>query len=222
MKKRLIAIGDSHGCFRQLYLLLTEVINLTRQDEIVMLGDYIDRGEDSKAVLDLIMELISNGYNIIPLKGNHENMMINAPNSALENYNWLLNGGDQTLRSFGVSTVKDIDRKYLDFISGLKLYHKSDKYLFVHAGFNDEADNPFEDEHSMIWERHFEYHSPVLKDKIIIHGHRPQPLADLKEQVKNSPRVINIDTGCVYGKDRGLGNLSAIDLLRMKLYSVSC
>jgi len=222
MRKRLLAIGDSHGCFRQLYLLLTEVINLNRQDEIVLLGDYIDRGDDSKAILDLIMDLIANGYNIIPLKGNHEDMMLKASESVLNKHNWMLNGGEQTLTSFGVTSVSEIDSKYLDFISGLKLYHQYDKYLFVHAGFNDDLENPFEDEYSMIWERRFDYRSPFLRDKIIVHGHRPQPLADLRQQLKDAPQVINIDTGCVYGKESGLGNLSAIDLFTMKIYSVSC
>ncbi|HCC71272.1 MAG TPA: hypothetical protein DEQ09_09000 [Bacteroidales bacterium] len=222
MSKRLLAIGDTHGCYKQLYILMTGVINLTMNDKIVLLGDYIDRGAESKAVIDMIMELKSKRYDIVPLKGNHEDMMINAPNSALDNYNWILNGGDETLKSFGVRYVNDIEKKYMEFISGLYPYHIVDNYIFVHAGFNDDIENPFEDEYSMLWERRYEYYSPVFKDKIIIHGHRPHPLSELKEQVKHSSRVINIDTGCVYGKDRGLGDLTAIDLHSMKLYSVSC
>ncbi|MBN1388053.1 MAG: serine/threonine protein phosphatase [Bacteroidales bacterium] len=222
MSGRLLAVGDSHGCFRQLYNLVTEIIRLTREDKLVMLGDYIDRGEDSKAVLDLIMEFKGEGYDIIPLMGNHEDMMINAPQSPLDNYNWMLNGGGETLRSFGVLSVDEIDEKYMEFISGMKLYHIIDNFVFVHAGFNDEIVDPFEDRYSMLWERRFEYNSPVFKGKTIVHGHRPHSLSELKAQVKNTPPVINIDTGCVYGKDRGLGDLTAIDLLSMKLYTVDC
>ena len=222
MKGRLLAIGDSHGCYRQLFNLVTEIINLTREDKLVMLGDYIDRGEDSKAVLDLIMDLIKDGYDIMPLMGNHEDMMINAPMSPLDNYNWMRNGGDETLRSFGVSSVNEIDRRYMDFVSAMPFYHIVNNFIFVHGGLNDDIENPFEDTYSMIWERRYEYHSPVFKDKIIVHGHRPHSLSELKEQLRESPSVINIDTGCVYGKDYGLGDLTAIDLLNMKLHSVSC
>lgn len=222
MSGRLLAIGDSHGCFRQLNILVTEVIKLTREDKLVMLGDYVDRGEDSKAVLDLLLELIQEGYNIIPLLGNHEDMMINAPKSSLDNYNWMLNGGGETLRSFGVSSVDDIDNKYMDFLSGMPLYHVIDNYFFVHAGFNDDIADPLADRYSMLWERRFEYNSPVFKGKTIVHGHRPHSLSELKDQVQQTPPVINIDTGCVYGKEHGLGDLTAIDLYSMKLYSVTC
>ncbi len=187
-----------------------------------MLGDYIDRGPESKQVLDLIMELISEGYDILPLMGNHEDMMRNAPRSNMDNYNWMLNGGGETLDSFGVSSAGNIDKKYLDFVSALSLYHIIDNYIFVHGGFNDYIDDPFSDEYSMLWERRFEYNSPVFYGKTIIHGHRPHSLAELREQMKHKPSIINIDTGCVYGKDYGLGDLTAIDLYSMKLYSVNC
>lgn len=222
MSGRLLAIGDSHGCFRQLYKLVTRIINLTRDDTLIMLGDYVDRGEDSKAVLDMIMQLATDEYHIIPLMGNHEDMMINAPGSSMDNYNWMLNGGGDTLRSFEVSSVDEIDKKYMDFISGMKLYHVIDNFIFVHAGLNDDITDPFEDRNSMLWERRFEYNSPVFKGKTIVHGHRPHSLTELKEQLKHSPPVINIDTGCVYGKEYGLGDLTAIDLNKMEVYSVSC
>lgn len=222
MNKRLLAIGDVHGCFKQLCSLLTEIINLNMEDKLVMLGDYIDRGPESKQVLDLIMELIAEGYDILPLMGNHEDMMRNAPKSTLDNYNWMLNGGGETLDSFGVSSAGNIDKKYMDFVSGLSLYHIIDNYIFVHGGFNDDIDDPFSDEYSMLWERRFEYNSPVFDGKTIIHGHRPHSLTELSEQLKHKPSIINIDTGCVYGKDYGLGDLTAIDLYSMKLYSVNC
>ncbi len=222
MSGRLLAIGDSHGCFRQLYSLLIEIINIKREDKLIMLGDYIDRGDDSKAVLDLIMELKKDRYDIIPLLGNHEDMMINAPKSALDNYNWMLNGGNETLRSFEVSSVDEIDKKYFEFISGMKLYYLIDNFVFVHAGFNDDIVDPFEDRYSMLWERRFEYNSPAFNNKTIVHGHRPHSLSELKDQVKHTPQVINIDTGCVYGKEHGLGDLTAIDLNKMEIYSVSC
>ncbi|MDT8401756.1 MAG: metallophosphoesterase family protein [Bacteroidales bacterium] len=222
MSGRLLAIGDSHGCIYSLDVLINDLIKLTKKDKLILLGDYIDRGPDSKAVLDLIMKLSSEAYDVVPLMGNHENMMINAPESPLDNYNWMMNGGDETLRSFGVSSVNGIEREYMDFLSSMPYYHQTGNFIFVHGGFNDDIDDPFSNTYSMIWERRYAYHSPVFKDKIIVHGHRPHPLSELKEQLKHKPSVINMDTGCVYGKEYGLGDLTAIDLYTMKLYSVSC
>lgn len=216
-----MAIGDIHGCHRQLYLLISEIINLKKDDRLVMLGDYIDRGPDSKAVLDLIMDLVSEGFDIIPLMGNHEDMMLNASGSTAGNYNWMMNGGGETLRSFDALSVSEIDRRYMDFLSAMPVYHTEGNFIFVHGGFNDELDDPFSDKYSMLWERRFEYTSPVFKDKVIVHGHRPHPLYELQKQLKGSPSVINVDTGCVYGKERGLGDLTAIDLPGMRLYSIS-
>lgn len=186
-----------------------------------MLGDYIDRGPNSKAVLDLIIDLLSEGFDIIPLMGNHEDMMLTAADSATSAHNWMLNGGGETLQSFNALSVSEIDDRYLSFIDGMHKYHIQDSFIFVHGGFNDDLDDPFSDEYSMLWERRFEYKSPEFKDKTIVHGHRPHPLHELKKQMEVSPSVINIDTGCVYGKERGLGDLTAIDLLSMKLYTVS-
>jgi len=202
--------------------MITEIINLKKDDKLVLLGDYIDRGPGSKDILDLIMDLIDENYNIVPLMGNHEDMMLNASRSALDNYNWMLNGGDETLNSFDAISVEEIDKKYLDFIASLPKYHEEGKYFFVHGGFNDDLDDPFSDEYSMLWDRRFEYNSPVFREKIIVHGHRPHPLRELKNQIRQSPQVINIDTGCVYGRERGLGDLSALDLLSMQLYTVRC
>lgn len=77
-KNRLIAIGDIHGCFNQFYTLIFDEIKLNKEDQLVLLGDYIDRGEQVKEVIDLILQLIKDGFQIIPLKGNHEELLIQA------------------------------------------------------------------------------------------------------------------------------------------------
>ncbi|MEE4214265.1 MAG: metallophosphoesterase family protein [Bacteroidales bacterium] len=222
MSDRLFAIGDSHGCYESLETLVHDVVRAGKKDKIILLGDYIDRGPDSKPVLDFIMTLMDEGYDVVPLRGNHEDMMIKAALSPMDNYNWMRNGGYETLNSFGVTSVEEIDSRYMEFVSSLPFYHREDKFIFVHGGFNDDIPDPFEDTYSMIWERRYEYHSAVFKDKTIVHGHRPHALSELEEQLEKSPSVINIDTGCVYGKEHGLGDLTAIELRGMRLYSVSC
>ena len=218
--ERLIAIGDIHGCFDQLYELIIIKIGIKKDDKIVLLGDYIDRGPDSKGVLDLIMKLIDEGYDLIPIMGNHEDMMLSARDHRLDILNWSVNGGEKTMLSFNVSSVLDIDEKYFTFLRSMKKYHVHDRYIFVHGGFNDDIDDPFSDEFSMMWDRRFEYKSQVFKDKIIIHGHRPRSLEELRKEISTLPRVINLDTGCVYGRSGAYGYLSGLDMSAMELYYV--
>ena len=92
--------------------------------------------------------------------------------------------------------------------------------MFVHAGFNDLAPDPFEDKHGMIWECHPSYENPNLKNKTIIHGHRPKRIGFIEKLISENSKVIPIDTGCVYDKEEGYGYLSALDVGAMKLISV--
>jgi len=183
-----------------------------------MLGDYIDRGTDSKGVLDYIIGLRSEGFNIIALMGNHEDMMLRARNNPMDTLGWIVNGGGATMSSFEVNSVRDIDTCYFEFLESLPKYHIHDNYIFVHGGFNDEIDDPFSDEQSMLWDRRFDYRSPQLKDRIVVHGHRPQKLSDLQESLQHNPSVINLDTGCVYGESSGFGNLTALEIGKNRLF----
>jgi serine/threonine protein phosphatase 1 len=217
---RLLAISDIHGCFDAFYNLVIRDIKISKTDKLVLLGDYIDRGPQSKEVIDFIRELMDTGFNVIPLAGNHEVMLIDA----LKNDNmlplWLLNEGMSTLHSFGVHDISEIEKKYLDFFEKLNYFEEKDKFLFVHAGFNDFAPDPFGDIHGMIWESYPVYNNPLLRDKTIIHGHRPKKIEHIMKLLSENSKVIPIDTGCVYEKEDGFGILSALDVGNMKLISV--
>ena len=149
MPNRLFAIGDIHGCFEQLQLLIEDKICLRKEDQLILLGDYIDRGTQSKEVVDFIIDQEDRGYNIIALLGNHEAMLLDAYKDESKLSRWITNGGEQTLNSFNIKNLKDLDVVYLNFFKSLVCYHSIDQYLFVHAGFNDE--NPFVDQYSMLW-----------------------------------------------------------------------
>ena len=155
---------------------------------------------------------------IIALMGNHEDMMLRARNNPMDIPGWILNGGDATLSSFEVDSVGDIDTRYFGLLESLPKYHFHGNYIFVHGGFNDEIDDPFSDEQSMLWDRRFVYKSVQLKDRIIVHGHRPQKLPDLQENLQHNPSVINLDTGCVYGRSSGYGDLTALELGENRLF----
>lgn len=211
MNKRLFAIGDIHGCFDSLKELVENKIQLQKDDKLILLGDYIDRGDKSKEVVDFIIALSENGYDVIPLIGNHETMLLDAFEDEKNISKWIQNGGNETLKSFEIYSLKDIESKYLEFFKDLRYYYSFENYLFVHAGFNDKELNPFSDYYSILWKCNESYANPLLANKTIIHGHNPINIFKCEEIVLSKHRVINIDTGCVYKDIKGFGRLTAYD-----------
>lgn len=222
MNNRIFTIGDIHGCFDSLKELVENKIQLQKDDKLILLGDYIDRGDKSKEVVDFIIELSENGYDVIPLMGNHEVLLLDAFEDEINISKWIQNGGNETLKSFKINSLKDIESKYIEFFKGLRYYYLFEDYLFVHAGFNDNLLNPFTDYYSMLWKCKETYTNPLLSDKTIIHGHNPVSVAKCKEIVLSKHPVINIDTGCVY-KDKdneGFGRLTAYDFNNQRILFV--
>lgn len=217
---RLFAISDIHGCYKPFYELVTDTIKLKKSDQLFLLGDYIDRGEQSREVIDFIIDLKRDGFNISILTGNHEAMLLDSySNRELEPI-WLMNNGASTLMSFGIEDIRNIGKHYLDFFSSLEYYKIVGNIIFVHAGFDDFAVDPFYDKHSMIWESRSSYRNPLLSGKTVIHGHRPNFITNLRKQIDQNSSVISIDTGCVYEKEMGYGILTALEVNTMTLYSV--
>jgi serine/threonine protein phosphatase 1 len=218
--KRLFAISDIHGCFKPFYELVVSTIKLTKSDQLILLGDYIDRGEQTKEVIDFIIDLKKSGFSVTPLAGNHEVMLLDTYNNPEILPLWLMNNGMSTLISFEIRNIMEIDKRYLEFFTSLEYYKILDKLVFVHAGFDDYAINPFSDKHDMVWECRNFYQHPELSGKTIIHGHRPKTVAYIKKILSEKSLVIPIDTGCVYEKEQGYGMLSALNINDMALISV--
>ncbi|WP_075591257.1 metallophosphoesterase family protein [Labilibacter marinus] len=218
--KRLFAIGDIHGCFDSLLELVENQIQLDKNDKLVLLGDYIDRGNKSKEVIDYIIDLQEKDFDIISLIGNHEMLLLETLEDEKNKSKWIQNGAAETLKSFEIKSIKEISQKYLDFFKSLQNYYSFEEFLFVHAGFNDKVVNPFQDTYSMIWKSQATYSNPLLSDKIIVHGHRPITIKHCKKQLDENAQVINIDTGCVYKEKVGYGKLTAIELYSKMLFSI--
>jgi serine/threonine protein phosphatase 1 len=216
---RTIAIGDIHGCLQTFKKLVLETINLQDDDTLVLLGDYIDRGPDSRGVINFIFALQQSGYKVITLKGNHEELLQNSEYGFMAFHDFVRNGGDKTLESFDVDFLHEMQPAYQEFFNKLPLYYEQGNYLFVHAGFNFDKDDLFEDEEAMLWIRGFEPNQPKLGNKIVIHGHTPMPLNDILNQTGN---VINIDAGCVFKSKNNMnyGHLVALHVEDMQYYSV--
>lgn len=218
---RRFVIGDIHGCLKTLRKLVEERITLNKKDIIYFVGDFIDRGPDSKGVLDYIFRLMSDGYRIYSVRGNHEEMLLESLSDPKFLVNWMYNGAEMTLLSFGLDpgifltseTVHQIPDKYIQQIEKLPYFIELEDYLIVHAGFNFHMPDPFLDHHAMIWSRDMMYDPEKADHRTVIHGHTPVSLDEIRQTVEDpGAGLINIDAGCVYTEYPDLGNLAAFDL----------
>lgn len=220
MNKRWV-IGDIHGCIRT-FRALVEKIDLQKNDFLYLLGDYIDRGPDSKAVVDFIFALREQYcIQVKPLMGNHEYMMIQSLESMEFFKLWMLNKGQTTLRDFnligtempGQEALKKMPGRYLEFFSGLSMYEETPGFFLTHGCFTANATNPLDDTSSMIWGRIEAYPENFLDGKILVHGHTPSSLEDIRSRIGDPlVKVINLDGGCVYKNNSLLGHLIAFEL----------
>jgi len=214
MNDNLYAIGDIHGSLESLERLMEKINPDLERDRLLFVGDYIDRGPDSKGAIDTIMNL---GCNVLSLMGNHEDMWLRAsarmsdpvPGDADIDF-WMINGGQATLKSFaGIDT-----KPYLAFLRDLPLFLELDDFLLVHAEFDFSIPDPFGKAgiDSMLWGRGKPYHGK----KPVLCGHTPLPLEQIRAGLKTNK--INIDNGCCYSNRIEHHNLLAYGLDDGRLY----
>ncbi len=209
------AISDIHGCAKTFEALLQK-INFTTHDQLYLLGDFIDRGQHSKGVFDLIFALMSKGYTVHCLRGNHEQMLLDALDNQQYADQWTnKSGGLVTLQSFGANSIHQIPDNYLKFISAMPYYFALEDYLLVHGGFNFDLANPLLDKEAMLWMRNWydRINHLWLDGRIVVHGHTPRPRSIIEKGLKHlkATPALNIDCGCVYPLDE-MHQLCAFDL----------
>ncbi len=210
----LFVIGDVHGCAAELKTLINK-LPLTPKSTVVMVGDYIDRGPDSKGVIDTILTL-RKFCNVVALSGNHESMLMDFladPTSRAAGM-FIYNGGGATLASYSSGDGKyHIPEDHLRFFDELRLSYQTPEFFFVHAGVPDvplaELDDEL-DRDEMLWVRRKFHNSRYDWGKLIVHGHSPVP------EVFFGDRRINVDTGCVFQQA-----LTAVELPSRRVYSVA-
>ena len=216
MPKPLYAIGDIHGQLAELQRVLTLVeTDGDPEAEIVFLGDYTDRGPDSAAVLDLLIEGREAQRNWHFLKGNHDRMFewFMEPYPRHEAYlpielYWLHPrlGGDTTLASYGLKftpqsrmlsvhaeALQVVPQAHLDFLKSLPLTFETDDFFFAHAGIKPGVPLSDQDEEDLMWIRKEFHIEHMPHPKIIVHGHTPV------DQATHYGNRINLDTGAGYG-----------------------
>jgi serine/threonine protein phosphatase 1 len=220
---RVYAVGDIHGRLDLLVKLQEAILADAEKSEagrrvLIYVGDYVDRGPDSRGVIDRLIEAPLEGFETVHLLGNHEYYMMRFLEDAAIMRTWLMNGGDETLRSFGLDPFDPaaegdrgrwLQRAFRDtltsaeltFLMNLQWQHVEGDYLFVHAGIRPGVGLEEQDRQDLIWIR-----DPFLSSrddfgKVVVHGHTPEDAPVCRAN------RIGIDTGAVYG-----GRLTALVL----------
>lgn len=217
--KRVYAIGDIHGCLEELDGLLALIDNDhgdASQSQLVFLGDYVDRGPDSRGVLDRLIEIKKSKSEAIFLKGNHEAIMLDFLSDPEDMYHWLDWGGEETLQSYGIDRVlgrapedlaealtDNLPAAHLEFLNSLQLTHSEGDYLFVHAGVRPGVSLKDQQEEDLLWIRK-RFHKAAAHerpDQVVVHGHQP-----MKKPLDAGWRIA-VDTGACWS-----GQLTAVVL----------
>ena len=211
---RRFATTDLHGCLHTFRHLVEEELRLNPEDELYLLGDYVNKGPDSRGVLDYLMRLQATGYRVHCLRGNHDQALLDAARHRWR-WDWLgPRGRLPTLRSFGVRRMADVPAPYLRWLAALPYEIELPDFVLVHAGYNF-ALPPAEmrcDLHSMLNLKKFVFDPSRLGGKRLLHGHVPTPTAQVRASAAARPGELGLDTGCVYRHNPELAHLAALNL----------
>lgn len=210
-KMRTIAIGDIHGCAEALVAIIG-AISPQPDDLIVPLGDYVDRGPDSRRVLDVLIELQAR-CRLKPLLGNHEWLMLQSLRDGGQTSFWMQCGGRQTLESYG-GRLDDVPQEHIDFLGLLRRFYQTPGHIFVHANYEPDVDLESLEDLPLLWQHLSLIVPPPHKSgKTVVVGHTPQRTG----QILDLGHIICIDTYCVGG-----GWLTAFDVDSGQTWQANC
>lgn len=210
MTARTIALGDIHGCNVALDILLEELA-IRSDDTLVVVGDVVDRGPDTRRCIDRLLELKSQ-CRLVHLMGNHEEMFLDALSGGEWADAWLQYGGREMLASYG-GRLSDIPPEHLDFIKSGKDYYETGAIIFAHAAINPAWPMDRQTAHYLRWNRLAGNEAPHVSGKPVICGHTAQK--DARPLI--FPGWVCLDT-CVYSPR---GALSALVLEEQNVYQAT-
>jgi serine/threonine protein phosphatase 1 len=200
---RTLAIGDIHGCYTALTT-LANFVPFSTDDQIVTLGDYLNRGPNSKGVLDWLIAWQARGR-LLPLRGNHEVMTLWARDNQREFHSWLEIGGRQTLASYTKSKRADLSQipdEHWAFLEATLPYYEIETHFFLHANAHPRLPLDKQSDLYLYWEK-FDGRGPHVSGKIMVCGHTAQK----QGHPRNVGHAVCIDTWA-YGK----GWLTCLDV----------
>jgi serine/threonine protein phosphatase 1 len=191
---RTLVIGDIHGCLAAFDTLL-RIVQPTTDDLLITLGDYVDRGPDSKGVINRLLFLHSR-TKMISLMGNHEIMMIKSRDKKARFKEWLQFGGSETLESYREPnrhvSLQDVPESHWQFLEQTcGKYHELEKFICVHATLDHEVDLVEQNDEALFWDKlRPDQFVPHYSGKSIICGHTVQKSGEILQ----IPGAICIDT----------------------------
>jgi serine/threonine protein phosphatase 1 len=223
---RVYAVGDCHGCLAALRGLRAAIVAdsaradargpRARRRVVVYLGDYVDRGPDSRGVVELLIGEPLADFESVHLLGNHELFMRRFLDGEDDTSVWMMNGGPATLRSYGLdpavphgtgasglrgALTAALPAAHRAFLGGLALSHLEGDYFFAHAGVRPGVPLAEQEADDLLWIREPFLRSTADHGKVVVHGHSTVAEVELR------PNRIGIDTGACYG-----GKLTALVL----------
>lgn len=203
MSGRTIAVGDIHGCSAALDAILAAIAPQP-DDTIVVLGDYVDRGPDSKGVIDRLLEL-GTKCQLIALHGNHEEMMLDVIRDGQPPYRWLQYGGVETLDSYRFAgDMSVIPNEHREFFASMRDFYETDDHFFVHANYDPELSLAEQPRFLLRWQKLTDA-TPTAhcsgKRAIVGHTH------DRDGEIVDLGYLVCLDTYCYGG-----GWLTAMDI----------
>lgn len=207
--RRLLAIGDIHGCLEPLRALLARVAPAP-DDQLVFLGDYVDRGPDSAGVIEELLALRVQLPHTVFLRGNHEQMLLEVL-AGHDPLTFLFNGGDQTIASYRARGGWPPPASHVNFLNTLPTRYETAGFVFVHAGLRPGVAVAHQSPDDLLWIRQEFLQSTEDWGKTVVFGHTP------RETVWMSKTRIGLDTGCVYG-----GCLTCCDVLTGRCWQSAC
>ena len=207
------AITDIHGGNLTFQALLRK-IDLRHSDRLFLLGDYVDRGPDSIGVLETICTLMSAGYDIRPLRGNHDEMLLQTVvnNNYEYSESYYQAFGKNTLFTAGINDFNSFPSKYLNLIESMPYIHVEPDYVFVHAGLNMKVSDPIKNTENidMIWNRCNSVEIRKLGGRQLVTGHMIRMLDDIRRSICSAH--ICLDNGAFTRQQPEMGNLVALNL----------
>ena len=189
---RLLAVGDIHGCLDQLNALMTQVAP-TLGDQVIFLGDYVDRVPASSSVIDYLIEFGRALPATVFLRGNHDQMFADYLDGH-EPTIFLMNGGLKTLISYQNNGQWPIPSSHRAFLEALLNFYETEDYIFVHAGLRPGIPLAEQDITDLLWIRREFATSDYDWGRTVVYGHTPLETPHLTET------RVGLDTGCVYGR----------------------
>ncbi len=210
---RRFVVSDIHGCIKTFKKLLKK-IELTKNDQLFILGDAVNKGPNSSKVLNQILKLQQGDYQVFFIRGNHEQIILNCKKKTLAQRKRML----KSVNALELLEGKKIKEEFVELLKKSYHYIETDTHFLVHAGFNHQ-ENTFLDIKAMLQTRNFQYREQLFKGKQVIIGHTPSSTKKIMKDIKRQKPIVCIDNGCINTNEVGQGNLLCLDLDTMKTHA---